>query len=114
MIKKIKSRSDFLRLHQVGRSIVTPGFVLQSAINIKETQIMRFGFTASRKIGGAVKRNRAKRRLKALINNEIIEKFKSGMDYVLIARQATIYRNFQDMIDDLNWAIDFIKQKKYH
>ena len=42
---------------------VVSGFVLQSAINIKETQIMRFGFTASRKIGGAVKRNRAKRSL---------------------------------------------------
>jgi ribonuclease P protein component len=65
----------------------------------------RVGITASRKVGGAVERNRAKRRLRALI--QIIFPSTGGprMDYVLIARQEILKRNFAVMEQELKTAI---------
>tara|TARA_B100000131_G_scaffold83674_1_gene80669 strand:+ start:1934 stop:2278 length:345 start_codon:yes stop_codon:yes gene_type:complete len=109
MIQKIKSRSDFIKLQKTGKSFVTPGFVVQAGLNLEENKDKRFGFTATRKIGGAVKRNRAKRRLKELINKNTIQRFNFGMDYVLIARKASLDRDFQDLQQDLNSAINFFQ-----
>ena len=65
----------------------------------------RVGFTASRKVGGAVERNRAKRRLKAAAHAILPLSAHEGHDYVLIARAATISRNFADLSRDLTTAL---------
>tara|TARA_B100001173_G_C15840435_1_gene484377 strand:- start:379 stop:708 length:330 start_codon:yes stop_codon:yes gene_type:complete len=106
MIDTIKSRKDFLKIQITGDKAVTAGFILQSAINKNCNKVTRFGFTASRKVGSAVLRNKAKRRLRALVKEILIEKGKPGMDYVLVARKTTPIRKFEKLKNDLFWAIN--------
>ena len=66
----------------------------------------RFGFTITKKIGGAVVRNRIRRRLRALAAG--LEQARSDYDYVLIARPGAVDRTFQDLKADLEQALDRI------
>ena len=106
MFKKLKSRKEFLRVHNNGLKAVTKGLIIQSLNNTENQNIKRFGFTASRKIGNSVIRNRAKRRLRALVQINFKEQFNIGMDYVLIARNGTANCEFQKLNQDLLWAVN--------
>ncbi len=99
----LKKREDFLRLRN-GVFARPKGFYLQASPNgIGE---LRFGFTASKKIGNAVIRNRAKRRLRALAHELSQKEAKPGWDYVLIAkRDHTIAREYDDLLKDARWAL---------
>jgi len=66
----------------------------------------RIGFTASRKVGGAVTRNRAKRRLRAAAAQQLPDSALEGTDYVLIARTATLTRPFALLLEELAAAVD--------
>lgn len=66
---------------------------------------MRVGFTASRKVGNAVVRNRAKRRLRAVAAQLLTVRGNPWTDYVLIARAATARRPFAALLDDLESAL---------
>ncbi|MET1027396.1 MAG: ribonuclease P protein component [Dongiaceae bacterium] len=66
---------------------------------------MRVGFTASRKVGNAVKRNRARRRLKAAADLIVTDHGAPGHDIVLIARPATINRSFPSLLQDLTTGL---------
>lgn len=70
---------------------------------------VRVGFTASRKVGNAVVRNRAKRRLRAVAAQVLSNRGKSGMDYVLIARAVTATRPFAALLTDLEVALRRVK-----
>lgn len=63
------------------------------------------GFTASRRIGGAVARNRARRRLRAVAEQVIGGAARGDLDYVLIARAATLERRFDQLARDLRAAL---------
>ena len=66
---------------------------------------MRFGLTLSRKVGGAVSRNRARRRLRALAI-EVLDRHAAGArDYVLIGRAETVRRPFASLRQDLEKAL---------
>ncbi len=65
----------------------------------------RVGFTASRKVGIAVARNRARRRLRAAAERVLPLHAAPGHDYVLIARNGTITRPFAALIGDLEAAL---------
>lgn len=107
----LKQRKDFLRVAAAGRKWVTPGILVQTAPTPTNTAAdsLRYGITASRKVGNAVARNRAKRRLRALAVNHLPLIAAPGFDYVLIARQATATRPFTALIDDLNAAVSRLK-----
>ncbi len=66
---------------------------------------IRVGFTASRKVGKAVARNRARRRLRAAAAEVIPNLGRPGYDYVLIARKATLDRPYTDLVADLCRAL---------
>ena len=110
-LTRLKRRADFLRLSRRGRKKVTPGFVLQAnrtptdAAAGREGPAMRVGFTVSRKVGKAVARNRAKRRLRAIAREALARHGRPGYDYVLIGRRNTASRPYGDLAADLESAL---------
>jgi len=104
----LKTRADFLRVAATRRRAVTPGLILQAARRPEESgcvALVRIGFTASRKVGNAVTRNRAKRRLRGVAAAILLGKGKPGTDYVLIARAGTVDRPYDALIADLAAAL---------
>ena len=71
----------------------------------------RIGFTASRKIGIAVTRNRARRRLKAAAQQVLPLHGAPGFDYVAIARSETVTRPFAELIADFTTALDRLNDR---
>lgn len=63
------------------------------------------GFTATKKIGGAVERNRAKRRLREAARRLLPRYGRSGWDYVFIAREATLEVGWSRLLDDMESAL---------
>jgi len=100
-------RADFLAAAR-GRRSHQPGFVLQA--RQRETGgPARVGFTCSKKVGNAVARNRAKRRLREIARATLPERGRDGWDYVLIGRAGvTAERDFALMLDDLRNALGSI------
>jgi len=66
---------------------------------------VRLGFTATRRIGGAVVRNRAKRRLREAARALAPEHARAGCDYVFIARGGTTTRPWPRLLDDMKSAL---------
>ncbi len=97
-----------------GRKWSTPGLVLQADRRPADApaeagagpdSAPRVGFTCSRKVGGAVERNRAKRRLRALAAELLPTLGEPATDYVLIGRPATVDRPFDLLRADLAQAL---------
>ncbi|MBT8471377.1 MAG: ribonuclease P protein component [Marinicaulis sp.] len=103
-LSAIKARRDFLALR--GRKgVSTPGFLLLARENGENGCDIRFGITVTKKLGNAVKRNRIKRRLRAVCRQILPEHAPPGRDLVLIARQAAYDRNFEALLDDMKGAL---------
>ena len=112
-LARLKRRADFVRVAAKGRRAVRPGFILQAAARPSEDKAgdaVRVGFTASRKVGNAVVRNRAKRRLRALAGEVLTGKGRAGTDYVLIARAATGKRAYSELMADLEGALRHVER----
>lgn len=114
---RLNTRADFVRV-AAGRSrAVRPSFILQAAPQPREDdrgQVMRVGFTASRKVGNAVVRNRAKRRLRAIAAAVLPRKGRPGMDYVLVARAIPRERPYAELIADLEKALRQLARQQAH
>lgn len=106
-VERLRRRADYLRVQAAERRVALPGLLLQAAPGEKDCR--RVGFTASRKVGNAVARNRARRRLKALVQDILPIHAVSGHDYVLVARQATPARDFAALRRDLEAALKKLK-----
>jgi len=103
-VETLKKRPDFLAAAKARRR-VTPGFILQ-ARNRGEDGPARIGFTCSKKVGNAVARNRAKRRLREIARLVLPTHARPGWDYVLIGRAGTTAtRDFAQLQDDLRAAL---------
>ncbi len=118
---RLKRREEFLRVAGARRKWVAPGLILQArpagspargpvgkgggggpaAIG----EGFRVGFTVSRKVGNAVARNRARRRLRAAAAEVMPRHAKAAHDFVVIGRLATLTRPYGALVGDLKTAL---------
>lgn len=107
----LKKRSEFLWVRG-GRRWSATAFVLEARArqDAASDAAARFGFTVSKKVGGAVERNRIRRRLRALTAALAPDQARAGFDYVLIARTGAISRSFADLKSDLDLALRRVHQ----
>jgi ribonuclease P protein component len=102
--ERLKKRADFLAAARAV-SCARGAIVLQARDRGDDTPLVRIGFTATRKIGGAVVRNRAKRRMREAARLILPELARPGHDYVLIARGGTPTREWRRLLDDVKSAL---------
>ncbi|MEL0131875.1 MAG: ribonuclease P protein component [Rhodobiaceae bacterium] len=102
----IPSRAGFLAARDSGLKAVSRGFILQAVPSGRRD--WRLGLTATRKVGNAVCRNRARRRLRALARTELAIRARPGIDYVMIARQGTADRDWSDLVSDLGKTVGYL------
>jgi ribonuclease P protein component len=103
--QRLRRRPEFLRVAASGRRAAVHGLVLQ-ALQRDDAGPARLGFTVTKKIGNAVERNRTRRRLKEAARLLLRERPLTGVDLVLIGREATRERDFIDLVGDLRRALD--------
>ncbi|MSO88592.1 MAG: ribonuclease P protein component [Rhodospirillaceae bacterium] len=108
-VGRLRHRPDFLRVAGTRQKAVAPGLILQVGkrgdVGDAQPAIPRVGFTVTRKVGSAVVRNRARRRLKAAAAAIFPAHALPGLDYVVIGRGATLGRPFILLIEDLTTAM---------
>jgi ribonuclease P protein component len=106
----ISKRADFLAAN-AGLRAATPGFVLLIRDRKDGDPLMRVGFTVTKKIGGAVVRNRMKRRFRALARELVPAKGLPGADHVLIGRSNGVEREFALLRSELAGALDRLRTR---
>ncbi|HMS45781.1 MAG TPA: ribonuclease P protein component [Alphaproteobacteria bacterium] len=123
-LPRLKQRKDFVFVTQKGHRYFSDAFVLQyvcqrpaSSASVAGTcdkkpgthlPSWRVGFTVTKKIGSAVARNRVKRRLRSAAENVLPAQAKAGIDYVLVARAHAGKIDFQQLVADLQKALQII------
>ena len=108
---RLMQRKDFLRVAAGRRKWVAPGLILQilpaeaKDLAGAHAERRRVGFTASKKVGNAVARNRAKRRLRAAVHQVMSDHAVPAHDYVVIARNETPDRPYISLLTELELAL---------
>ncbi|WP_438960870.1 ribonuclease P protein component [Nereida sp.] len=103
-LEVLRKRADFLAAARAKRQGTT-GVHLQARPRGDDGPA-RVGFTCSKKVGNAVARNRAKRRLREIARLILPSEGRTGWDYVLIGRaEITATRDFNDLGADLQYAL---------
>ena len=103
-IERLKKRPDFLAAAKAP-SCARGAVVLQARDRADEQSLVRVGFTATKKVGGAVVRNRAKRRMREAARRLVPLLGRPGHDYVLIARGGAPTRPWERLLDDVKSAL---------
>jgi ribonuclease P protein component len=99
---RLRQRKDFLAAAKALRAPAT-SFVLQARPRGDDCPA-RFGFTVSRKVGTAVERNRARRRLRDVVRRSDAADVAAGHDYVLVARRAALTLPFDRLMAEFKAA----------
>ena len=106
----IRKRADFLACNK-GRRQPMPGFVLLVRSRDDGDPAIRLGITVTKKIGGAVVRNRMKRRFRALGRQVLAQAGIAGADHVLIGREGGVERDYALLATELEKALRKVKRK---
>jgi ribonuclease P protein component len=102
-MERLKRRQDFVAAARASYAAM-PGMVVQMRLRGDDGP-PRVGFTATKKIGNAVVRNRVKRRLRELARLKLEALARPGHDYVLIGRAPTVERAYAELEKDFNSAL---------
>jgi ribonuclease P protein component len=109
-MERLKRRRDFLAA-ATGASVSTPGFIMQERPR-GDCGPTRVGFTVSRKVGGAVERNRLRRQLKEIVRLSAATGLNAGSDYVLIGRRAGLEIPFGKLTVDFAGALKRLEKRR--
>ena len=107
MIPRLKRRHEFVRVSQNKVSVVTSTLIIQAlhreSCGLKGETLpkVRIGFTATKRLGNSVKRNRARRRLRSLVEEHIPRFHFEDVDLVLIAKHRCLKKSFLRLGRDL-------------
>jgi ribonuclease P protein component len=108
---RLKRRREFVAVANTRWRWVTTAFVLQAGPRVEPEEI-GIGFTASRRIGNAVARNRARRRLRAAVRAILPGRARPGYDYVVVARPAILTCPFDLLLSDLDTAFARVMRRR--
>ena len=99
---EVKKKSNEFKLASAGKKFVTPSFIfLKHKFVDKRGSNPKVGYTASKKIGSSVHRNKAKRRMRSVIAEVFIDYAKQDTNYVMIARKAILNYPYESLKSDL-------------
>ena len=107
---RLQKRQEFLSVAAANKKFVTSGFILQCGAPFNEDRAVRIGYTASRRVGGAVERNLVKRKLRELVRLVLATRLINGRDYVLVGRKAAIKRPFELLVNDAEKVLTKMQQ----
>ena len=110
-VGRLRKRAEFLRVAASGKKAATPGVIIQmrrtgaEVPHVDRAADLWLGITCSRKVGNAVKRNRARRRLREAARSVLPLVARTGHDYVIIGRSETVTRPYPALQADLEAAV---------
>lgn len=112
-LTRIKKRADYLRVAEAKTVTKTQTVIVQCRYLTRDADQpleIRAGFTASKRVGNAVYRNRAKRRLRAWVDKHLKAKvpvsFEGSIDFVFIALTSTVDADFSKLSADMDFGIE--------
>src|SRR6266853_1810563 len=109
-MERLKRRKDFLAA-AAGTSVSTPGFVVQE-LRREDGGPARVGFTVSRKVGGAVERNRVRRQLREVVRLSAATSLNPGSAYVVVGRRAALDIRFVRLTVDFAGALKRLEKRR--
>ena len=113
-IQRLVRRSEYLRVARARKHVVTKGLILQfetKDLNA-DGSASRVGYTVSKKVGNAVTRNRARRRLKSVVNDVLSSSIEQPLDLVLIGRADTLKRTYDELLEDFRFALKSVRTRQ--
>ncbi|MDE1153920.1 MAG: ribonuclease P protein component [Micavibrio sp.] len=107
-VPTLKASPEFQRISRQGKKWVCPAFIML-VLPLDDTAPFRLGLTVSRKVGNAVVRNRAKRRLREMVRLFIQARAPKGFDVILISKTAAASIDFDKMSQDFIKGLTHLK-----
>ena len=108
-LQTLKKRKDFVLSNKFAKKAFSKNFIIQKYTNLDDKNAsLKFGFTATKKIGNAVSRNRAKRRMRSLIGKFIKEEvtcFDNKSSYVLVAKSSLNKALFLNLYSEMQQCL---------
>lgn len=109
-INIVKENNDYNRIIKENRPFKYKDYVIH--IDKREPSVYRFGFSVGKKIGNAVVRNHIKRQIKEIVSQN---DYKNNFDCIIIVGKGILSRSFNEMSDNLNFALqklNLVKEQK--